>query len=81
MKIWITKYILTKGILVEEAELTEFSNMVKTAGRYAQFYHKGEWYTTEEEAKLRALEIIGAKLKSLEKQRKKLVELMKKIGG
>lgn len=73
--IYITKYALTKGII--EAELIKTDSDRATVPslsnpEYRQMFYKGEWFYTLEQAKIRAEEMREAKLKSLDKQMKKV---------
>lgn len=74
MKIFVTKYILTKGILEVEVENTEAgSTSYQTPGHEdRQFFHERvegkEWHRTYEAARKRAEVVRQAKIKSLEKE-------------
>ena len=72
MKVWITKYALTDGIIEEEAKLCS-EDMIKVEGRYFSYFHSEgkEWHRTEEAAKARAEEMRKKKIASLQKQLKK----------
>lgn len=73
MKVWISKYALTKGIYEVEVITTEFETMVVDKSNPTfMFYHKGEWHKTKEDAIKRAEEMRNKKIKSLEKQINKL---------
>lgn len=80
MKVWITKYALTKGIFEIEAErcITIDNDMISEAGvNYNTCYH-GEgrqWHLTKESAHKQALKMRDAKIKSLQKQIEKLNKL------
>lgn len=76
MKVWITKYALTAGILAAEGELSE-----RNAGTFIykskprellNFVHGNDWHTTESAAFNRAEEMRQKKIASLKKQIKKL---------
>lgn len=74
LKIWITKYALTQGILELEAERCNNTNpdLIKTE-KHGFFLGEGkEWYTTKEEAITKAEQIKQAKINGLKKQLKKL---------
>lgn len=74
MKVWITKYALTKGIYeaeVADAEPGE-TMVVQKTGYGFNYFHRNDWHRTEEEAKKRADEMRVAKLASLRKQVNKL---------
>lgn len=76
MKVWITKYALTQGIIEKKArECGEgFDGMVKTEEKYPAYFHgEGkEWHRTKESAIKRAEEMRQKKIESLKKQIKKL---------
>jgi hypothetical protein len=76
MKVYLTKYALTKGIIPVEVEPTEWPDVVcakKTWG--SPCFHKGEWFATLEEAQGQAKEMSERKVASLEKQIAKLKRL------
>lgn len=76
MKIYITQYALTKGILEKEVEETSFENMVKeNIGGYNQMYHKPHWHSTKEEAVIQAEKMRLSKISSLNKKIKELENL------
>lgn len=75
MKIWVTKYALTKGVLEFDAEICSPPTMVKVlGGRYSTYFHRGDWFTSRSDAIDRADDMRDARIKSLEKQ---LVRLRK----
>lgn len=74
MKVWVTKYALTKGILCQEVEDCG-EGMVKTTDSWAAYYHKNEWHKTREAAVVQAEDMRKRKLASLEKQIAKLEKL------
>ena len=73
MKVWITKYALTKGIVETE---TETQNPVWTVFKNnTMLYTKNigkDFHTSKEEAKLKAEEMRQKKIASLKKQIDKL---------
>lgn len=74
---YITKYALTEGILELRVELVG-DNMVKcTTSTYPQYFHREgrDWHRTKESAIARAEVIRATKLKSIEKQIKRIKEL------
>lgn len=79
MKIWVTKYTLSQGILEIDAEPCHIESMIsyKTSSCKIQFFHgEGkEWHRTKNAAVVRAEEMRIAKLKSLDKQMKKVAAL------
>ena len=72
-KVWITKYALTQGIF--EAEGKVFSGEYFDIGCRDGLFTKNEWHHTKSEAIARAEEMRIAKLKSLDKQIKKISAL------
>ncbi|MCK5612937.1 hypothetical protein KAR91_64280 [Candidatus Pacearchaeota archaeon] len=79
--VWVTKNALTSGIGKHEAETTHSEDMVcvrgnKANGEYDQHFHGKDWHTSEKAAKERAEEMRIKKLKSLDKQMKKISALV-----
>lgn len=87
MKVYVTKYALTKGILELEVESCEHTyqsgavngqGMVSYKGWGMTVYFHGEdrdWHRTFEGAVKKANEMRTAKLKSLDKQHAKIANL------
>lgn len=80
MKVWITKYALSSGVV--EAELVSqdahdgYVAVKWTRGMNGRAtFHRGEWHRTESDARTRIVEMIAAKRKSLAKQATKLEKL------
>lgn len=72
MKVWITKYALTKGIIEAEGEYDpNYPTMVRVDG-YLSSFHKPYWHTTEAEAIKHAEYMKLTKLESLTRQFTKL---------
>ncbi|MFJ2455415.1 hypothetical protein ACIOWK_27385 [Pseudomonas protegens] len=74
MKVWITKYALTAGIIEAEGVI-EAPGMISyhdSTGPALQFAHGLDWYLTERDAMDRAEEMRQKKIASLQKQIKKL---------
>ncbi len=69
MKVYITKYCLTQGIFEDEVEI--WSDIYN---KYA-YFHKPYWHETKEEVIKYAEQMKNRKIKSLEKQIRKLKEL------
>lgn len=80
MKVWITKYALTKGVLEREVEICPTATGM-VACRDPEFrgeFYSGEgknWHRTKESAVKRAFEMRDAKLSSLVKQMDRLKKL------
>ena len=73
MKVYITKYALTRGILEADAELNpRFPTMVSTNLGH---FHGKDWHETKEAAIYRAEEMRTKKIASLKKQIEKLEAL------
>lgn len=73
MKVYITKYALTKGIIeTEDAEICYniSENMIRSK-KYGCFYGN-DWQTTKEGAILRAEQMKEKKIQSFERQLEKL---------
>lgn len=82
MKVFITKYALSAGIFSVDAELAESGDMVKyrrEAGAFIEFAHKNEWHSCADKAIARAEEMRISKLKSLDKQAKKVSAMVFEI--
>lgn len=81
MKIFVTKYALTQGILVMEAEQKNEHLVLIPAGNNgvnffcSQYFHRGEWFKTREEAIVKAEDMRQRKLRSLQKQITKLQKI------
>jgi len=76
MKVWITKYALTSGVFIAEAEATHVPTMISVrTGGLTALYHGNEWHTEEQSAMRRVYDMQQAKIKSLEKALKKVREL------
>lgn len=70
MKVWITKYALTKGLY--ELEVEQSVNYPSHVFQGLQNFHDKEWYETKLEAIDKANDMKDTKLKSLRKSIKKL---------
>lgn len=75
MRVWITKYALTSGIYTADAtlcdDISDTMIAVETGGPRACF-HGADWHRTKESALARAEEMRIAKLKSLDKQARRI---------
>lgn len=76
MKVWITRYALTKGIVETEGEILQDKSLKVTSGEYrgAWFWHK-DFELTEEDAKVRAEEM---RMKKIDSLKKRILKLEKK---
>jgi len=78
MKVYITQYALSKGILERDAEiaLNISDDMIKiNTDGYTNYYHKPDWYFDRQEAIEHAEVMRKKKIDSLKKQIKKLENL------
>jgi hypothetical protein len=79
MKVFVTKYALTQGILEKEGEISNTnSNMfLVLGGPYTDFFFREgrDWHRTLEGAKDRAREMQTLKIISLKKSLKKIEAL------
>lgn len=76
MKVYITEYALTRGIIdVGDAELCRTIDKqirYKNSAGYIVYIHKPHWYKTKQEAIARAEKMRTKKIESLKKQIAKL---------
>lgn len=79
MKVYITKYALTKGILerIVEQFHNNPNNVVDKSEIFHQYFHGegNEWHKTIESAKIKAESMRVTKIKSLTNQLNKLNDL------
>ncbi len=80
MKVYITKYALTNGILEVEAELTEFgdgASVIRVKGSKFHFalFHKPFWFESKEEAIVAAEKQKERKINSFKKRISELEEM------
>lgn len=77
MRVYITKFALAKGILIAESEddAADGPVKVKSSSGYVLYFHHGEWHPNLGAAKAKAMDMILAKEKSLNKQMAKLTKL------
>jgi hypothetical protein len=77
MKVYVTKYALTSGIIETEARVcaSVSGKMIETQGGYKQYFHKPDWYETKEEAVKRAELMRDKKIAALTKQIQKLQKM------
>lgn len=74
MKVWITKYALTRGIIEDEGEPCglEWVSASWDNGYRCNDFEQGEWFDTKERAIQKAEEMRQKKIASLKKQIEKL---------
>lgn len=78
MKVWITKYALTKGIIEADAKLTSSNSvsiMELNTDLKMHWFYKGDWHSDKESAIKKAEEMRQKKIESLKKQIQKLEEM------
>jgi hypothetical protein len=71
-KVWVTKYALTSGVIVAEADISHDMATFRTEGGFTVHFHGEDWHASKESAEVRFMKMIEAKRKSLQKQIKKL---------
>jgi len=71
MKVYVTKYALTRGILLMEVKETG-TNIVCESTSWNNYFHVGEWFETESEAIKNAEQRKEKKLIQLKNQLEKL---------
>lgn len=72
MKVYITKHVLTQGILERKVRIDRFGAAIVPDGWLSDYYRKGEWWRTFAWAHAAAEQMRLAKIKSLKKQLAKL---------
>lgn len=78
MRVWITKYALTTGIIEAEAEECEHDMIRAHENSFCpSYYHKEgrDWHRTKESAIAKAEEMRQKKISSLKKQIKKMEDM------
>lgn len=75
---WVTKYALTEGIEVVDAEVSGDGDMIAygNIGYDSQYAYGNAWHRTPESAVARAEEMRKAKIASLKKSIKKMESLV-----
>lgn len=75
MKVYITKYALTTGIIEKEVTVDSLTMVTVKTERWQTSFHKPFWHETKEEAIKHCEELRIKKLQSLDKQIKKISKL------
>lgn len=78
MKVWITKYALTQGIVEAEAKKTSNDSVsinIKDLAFPTNWFYKGDWHENKNDAIKKAEEMRQKKNASLKKQIEKLEEM------
>jgi len=74
--VYVTKYALTTGVYATEADISDGMAIQRAKGSgFTQYFHGNDWQLSENDALARAEEMRIAKLKSLDKQMKKISAL------
>jgi len=71
-KYYITKYALTSGVILVEGEKTSWDKVIRVKNTC---YHRPDWHTSWDLAKIQIQKMKDAKIKSLIKQLDKLDKL------
>ena len=83
-KVWVTKYALTRGMIVSTGEETECPTMIVVVGddenpvppHRQMIIHKPYWHTDEESAKDHVRTMVRRKIRSLSANVVKLEKLL-----
>lgn len=77
MKIWITKYALTRGIIEAEIYMPsgEYITITRINGCLSTTLKPGEWFTSKEDAIKKAEEMRKIEIEKLTKKIKKLEKM------
>jgi hypothetical protein len=75
MKIYVTKYALSVGILEVDAEISTSVAAYRGGSGFINYIHKGEWFYELDAALQKCEELRIKKLQSLDKQIKKISAL------
>lgn len=75
MKVWITKYALTRGILEKEVEDCGDGMVREKESFFPAYYHGTDWHTDKQSAVAKAEEMRKKKIASLKKQIDKLEKM------
>lgn len=75
MKVWITKYALTQGIIEADGVRTSQGIYIKNSGLNTDYFYGSDWYFDKESAIKKAEEMRQKKIASLKKQIEKLEEM------
>ena len=77
MKIYITKYALTKGIIEADGQIEDNCVSVRDLNNSltTQYFHEGEWYDNKNDAIKKAEEMRLNKIDRLKNQIKKLEKM------
>lgn len=71
MRVYITKYAMTKGIIVRDDAVLVEGGMIKIPGQFSAYYHKPDWHTSARDAVVQAEKMLRARIASLERSLEK----------
>lgn len=82
MRVWITKCATTHGIIEAEAEIDPENPRVAWVDLkgFTRVVLKPDWHDLEIDARIRASDMINGRLRSLEKERQRLLSLLPRFG-
>lgn len=75
MKVWITKYALTKGILEKEVEGCGDGMVKESENHFPTYYHGTDWRKDKQSAIAKAEEMRKKKIQSLKKKIEQLEKM------
>lgn len=75
IKIYVSKYALSSGIFEAMAKVEDGMASLRRNGGFIECFHGKSWHYTQEQAIAEAEEMRIRKLKSLDKQAKKIAAL------
>ena len=80
MKVWISKYALTKGLYkLEVVQREPNSKVVINKDNHRQVFRENEWHTTEDAALSQAYNIVDNKFQTLKNQINRLQKQKEKM--
>lgn len=83
MRIWITEFALTRGVLVSDnGEKTNLATMVRVKDPRLverELFVKPHWHTSEAAANERVLRMIASRRRSIERDLERIIALEEKI--
>lgn len=75
MKVWITKYALTKGIIEADGVHTTQGVYIANSGLNTDWFYGSDWHSNKQSAIKKAEEMCQKKIESLKSQIKKFEEM------
>jgi len=76
MKVYVTQYALTKGILEKHVDVdNKFPNLACDLQNRLAYYHKPYWHENYQDAVKHAQDMQTKKIKSLQKQLEKVCKI------